>query len=70
MVMLGSSTFFILVTDEWKQDDLLSTAPFIFPDTYMIAGGTSTSGTLTRWFRDNIFFDAIEKERETAAVVK
>ncbi|MBC8535791.1 FGGY-family carbohydrate kinase [Feifania hominis] len=65
MVMLGSSTFFILVTDEWKQDDLLSTAPFIFPDTYMIAGGTSTSGTLTRWFRDNIFFDAIEKERET-----
>ena len=55
MVMYGTSIFFILKTDR-----AAATAAsfwgsrFLEPDTYAVAGGMSTAGSLTRWFRDSL----------------
>lgn len=52
MLMYGSSIFMIGVLDSPAPDRRMWSAPFVFEDTYVLAGGTSTAGTLTRWFID------------------
>jgi xylulokinase len=54
MVMYGSSIFFIQKTNKLVATDKFWGAMFLEPDTYAVAGGMSTSGSLTRWFRDNL----------------
>jgi xylulokinase len=54
MVMYGSSLFFIQKTDKLVATEDLWGALFLEPDTYAVAAGMSTSGSLTRWFRDNL----------------
>ena len=53
MVMYGSSTFFILRTAELREPPGFWASPFLEKDSYVVAGGTATAGSLTRWFRDN-----------------
>jgi xylulokinase len=53
MVMYGSSIFFIQKTSQLLATDKFWGAMFLEPDTFAVAGGMSTSGSLTRWFRDN-----------------
>jgi xylulokinase len=53
MVMYGSSTFFILRTPELREPRGFWGTRFLEEDTYAVAGGTATAGSLTRWFRDN-----------------
>ena len=53
MVMYGSSIFFILKTDRLYNSRQFWGTRFLEPDTYAVAGGMSTAGSLTRWFRDN-----------------
>ncbi|GGD33704.1 sugar kinase [Microbacterium faecale] len=49
MLMYGSSGYMIRVTPEPVVDDTLWSAPFAFPGLYVLAAGTSTAGTATRW---------------------
>ncbi|WP_426242105.1 FGGY-family carbohydrate kinase [Nocardioides sp. LHG3406-4] len=52
MLMYGSSTYMIQMLDEPAPNDVLWSAPHVFPDTYVLAAGTSTAGTLTHWLAD------------------
>jgi xylulokinase len=52
MVMYGSTMFIILVTDKRVEDPRLWYAPWLFEGQHACMSGTSTSGTLTRWFQD------------------
>lgn len=52
MVMYGTTMFFILVTERTVPDPRVWSTGFVFPETRNIAGGMSTTGALTRWFRD------------------
>ena len=62
MVMYGSSIFFILRTPQVYTTPHFWGAPFLEPGTYALAGGMSTSGSLTRWFRDR--FAPLEVQAE------
>jgi xylulokinase len=64
MVMYGSSTFFILRTDALRSPKGFWSSQFLEPGTFVVAGGTATAGSLTRWFRDN--FAAEERDAESA----
>lgn len=64
MLMYGSSFFLIGVTESPKKDQRLWSAPFLFPNTYCLLGGMSTTGTLTRWFRDNAAKELIRMEQK------
>jgi xylulokinase len=64
MVMYGSSTFFILRTDRLRSPRGFWSSQFLEPETFVVAGGTATAGSLTRWFLDN--FAAEERSAERA----
>jgi len=49
MVMYGSSIFMIAVVGDTIVDPRMWAAPFVFEGTAIVAAGTSTAGTLTRW---------------------
>jgi len=52
MAMYGSSGYFIRVGDRLRVAPQLWSAPFVFENTYVLASGTSTAGTATRWIAD------------------
>jgi xylulokinase len=52
MAMYGSSGFFIRVGSRPVTDESLWSAPFVFEGTYVLAAGTATTGTATRWISD------------------
>jgi xylulokinase len=54
MVMYGSSVFFILKTDRLHNSPAFWGTRFLEPGAYAVAGGMSTAGSLTRWFRDQL----------------
>jgi xylulokinase len=64
MVMYGSSTFFILRTEALRSPRGFWSSQFLEPETFVVAGGTATAGSLTRWFRDN--FASEERSAEHA----
>lgn len=64
MVMYGSSIFFILRTERLHATPSFWGAHFLERGTFVLTGGMSTSGSLTKWFRDQ--FAAFELEAEKA----
>jgi xylulokinase len=52
--MYGTTMFFINVIDRPVPDPRMCATGFLLPGLYDIAGGLSTTGALTRWFRDNL----------------
>ena len=52
MIMYGTTMFFILVTERPLPNPDMWTTAYHFPGSFDAAGGMSTSGALTRWFRD------------------
>lgn len=52
MAMYGSSGYFIRVGSAPIIDERLWAAPFVFDGTYVLAAGTATTGTATRWVAD------------------
>ena len=62
MVMYGSSIFFILRTPRFYITPSFWAAHFLEEGTYVLTGGMSTSGSLTKWFRDG--FAPLEVEAE------
>ncbi len=64
MVMYGSSIFFILRTTQVYATPYFWGAHFLEPRTYVLTGGMATSGSLTKWFRDQ--FAPLEVQAEKA----
>jgi xylulokinase len=64
MLMYGSTAFMILVTEKPLSDPRVWSAPFLFPGSFALMAGMATSGTLTRWFRDNFARELIALESE------
>lgn len=62
MIMYGSTTFFILVMDESVSDRRMWTVGGAYEGQYNLAAGMSTTGTLTRWFRDQFARDLLEDD--------
>jgi xylulokinase len=54
MCMYGTTMFFINVTDRPVPDPRMWATGYLLPGLFDIAGGLSTTGALTRWFRDNL----------------
>ncbi len=63
MLMYGSSHFLIEMTDTPIRADQLYTAPYLFPDSFVLAAGTSTAGTITRWFVDFLGIEDLEIDK-------
>ncbi|MCL4560058.1 MAG: FGGY-family carbohydrate kinase [Chloroflexi bacterium] len=61
MIMYGSTAFFILVLTEPRPDPRTWTVAGAFRGQYNLAAGMATTGSLTRWFRDEFAAD-LEKE--------
>jgi len=61
MIMYGSTAFFILVEDAPRPDPRLWTVAGAFRGQYNLAAGMSTTGSLTRWFRDELARDLPEE---------
>ena len=62
VLQLGSSVYMILGTDTLVDDERLWREQFIVPGLCDISAGTNTSGSLTKWFRDELFPDAVAEE--------
>jgi xylulokinase len=54
MLMYGSTVFVIEVTDRPVRDPRLWYAPWLAPGLHASMAGLATSGTLIRWFRDEL----------------
>jgi xylulokinase len=63
MVMYGTTLFFVHVTDRPVPDPRMWATGFCLPGLYDVAGGMSTAGALTRWFRDT--FTPLERAAES-----
>jgi len=57
MIMYGSTAFFILVLDGPHPDKRMWTVAGAFKGQYNLAAGMATTGSLTRWFRDELAAD-------------
>lgn len=62
MVQLGSTCYFVYLTDHLIEDTRVWPGTFIIPDTYSVCAGTNTAGTLTKWFRQQFYFDKEQEE--------
>ncbi|MGA2764024.1 MAG: FGGY-family carbohydrate kinase [Spirochaetia bacterium] len=60
MLMYGSSTFFILKTSRLVEPRGFWGTRFLERDSFAVAGGTATAGSLTRWFRDTLGSPEVE----------
>jgi xylulokinase len=57
MIMYGSTTFFILVLDQPYPNRVTWTTAGAYAGQHVLAAGMATSGSLTRWFRDELARD-------------
>ncbi|MBX3070329.1 MAG: FGGY-family carbohydrate kinase [Thermomicrobiales bacterium] len=63
MVMYGTTMFFIQVAAQPIPDRRMWSTAYLFEGLHDIAGGMSTTGALTRWFRDTFAADLVDAER-------
>jgi xylulokinase len=63
MVMYGSTTFFILVTDAPLQADPLWLVAGAEPGRWALAAGLATGGSAMAWFRDQFAAELVAAER-------
>jgi len=62
MLMYGTTLFFILVQEALVPNPKMWVTAYALPGTYALAGGMSTTGAITRWARDNLARDLLERE--------
>ncbi|MDD3193367.1 MAG: FGGY-family carbohydrate kinase [Oscillospiraceae bacterium] len=62
MIQLGSTCFFIYNADQLPKDSRIWPGHYLIPDTYCVAAGTNNGGTLTKWYRDQLFAELLEQE--------
>jgi xylulokinase len=65
MLMYGSTLFMIHVVQQLMIEPRLWTGVYLTPDTCSLAAGMATTGSLTRWFRDNFAENELADELET-----
>lgn len=63
MIMYGSTTFFIQVTDAPVEAGSLWLTPGVKPGQWAISGGLATGGSALAWFRDQLAGDLVVAER-------
>jgi xylulokinase len=63
MIMYGSTTFFIQVTDSPVEAGSLWLTPGVEPGQWAISGGLATGGSALAWFRDQLAGDLVAAER-------
>lgn len=63
MLMVGSSTFFVVRVPELTRSQNFWVSNFVEPSFFTVLGGTSTAGSLTKWFRDQFGEVEIEKQK-------
>ena len=63
MMMFGSSIFFIMKTSRLIRTERFWSSNFMEKGSYAFLGGMSTSGSLTRWFRDQFGQPEIAAEK-------
>ncbi len=61
MLMLGTSSFFILLTDKLHKTNKFWPSNFLFEDEYVLTGGASNCGSAIIWFL-NTFMDSNTNE--------
>lgn len=64
MVMFGSSCFFVLLTEKLMPSELFWATAWLDSSAHALQAGTSTAGSLTRWFRDQ--FSPLEMQAQQA----
>ena len=64
MLQFGSTIFLYCCTKTLVEDDRVRGNNFTVPGTFSVAAGTNAAGTLTRWYRDVMFPDAVSWEAE------
>jgi xylulokinase len=62
MLMYGSTVFIIEILDKPMSDQRMWANPYLFEGTSALLAGMATSGSLTRWFRDQITRDLVAAE--------
>ncbi|MEA3327861.1 MAG: FGGY-family carbohydrate kinase [Chloroflexota bacterium] len=62
MLMYGSTVFIIEVLDKPIADERMWANPYLFEGTSALLAGMATSGSLTRWFRDQLTYDLVAAE--------
>lgn len=67
MLMYGTTLFMVEVLGRRVNDRRLWSAPYLFPGTHALMAGMSTTGALTRWFRDNFAPDLVLAEQQGGA---
>ena len=67
MLQFGSSLFIYCCTDHLVEDNRVRGNNFTVPGTFSIAAGTNACGTLTRWYRDNLYPDLLSVEEAGGA---
>lgn len=63
MIMYGSTVYMIMVTNERPKSSKMWSATYVFPELCSVVGGMATTGSLTRWIRDNFAKDLLEREQ-------
>ncbi len=63
MVQMGSTCYFVYLCDHLADENRLWPGTFIIPGVYSICAGTNTAGTLTRWFRDEMYPELLAAEQ-------
>lgn len=63
MIQFGSSIYMILGTEGLVDDERLWREEFIVPGLCDISAGTNTAGSLTKWYRDELFPEAMALEK-------
>ena len=63
LIMYGSTVYMIKVTAEHRPNPGMWSADYVFPDLKAVVGGMATTGSLTRWIRDNFAKELVEREK-------
>jgi len=62
MLMYGSTAFIVHLTEELKRDGKLWSGHYVLDNLYTVTSGMATTGSLTRWIRDNFAKELLELE--------
>lgn len=64
MIQLGSSCYFVYLSDHPVTEGRLWPSSFIIPGIYSVCAGTNTAGTLIKWLRDELYADAVRLQEQ------
>lgn len=71
-VFMGTTTCMFLVQNEIKKHPMLWAMPYFKKGKYLLGGGTSSTGAIVQWFRDNFAHDKsyeeLDEEAERAGI--